>query len=206
MNEPQSIGEILQSRLAVADTKELNPKSMVFHAPLIDLRIPDRLRQFSVTDSRCEGWSQQFERLKAMSCRGYVAGLLGACGTGKSQLGASLCKYAAWCGQKATMMEAMELCDSVKDSFGSSDARQVMYQFHRPGILVIDEVNTGLSEYDIRLIQRIVSRRYDTARQDTILISNETPEEFCRLVGDRVISRINDTGELVVCNWGSFRN
>lgn len=179
---------------------------MGFYSPPIDLRIPDRLRHFSVADSRCEGWSQQFERLKGMSGRGYVAGLLGACGTGKSQLGASLCKYASWRGQKATMLEAMELCDSVKDSFGTSDAKQVVFQFHRPGILVIDEVNTGLSEYDIRLIQRIVSRRYDTARQDTILISNETPEEFCRLVGDRVVSRINDTGELVACNWGSFRN
>lgn len=148
-----------------------------------------------------------FEKIKAMIGKGFLAAFVGKCGTGKSQMAVSLCKYTILEKKSALLVEAMELCDGVKDSFGdnaSESSKQVLYQFMRPSLLVIDEVNRGLSPFDTRLIQRVLSRRFDRM-DDTLLISNETPKDFCELVGDRVVSRINDTGEVHEFNWPSFR-
>lgn len=167
--------------------------------------LPKRLTGFTVAESKNTQWNRKFDTLKECLGRGILAAFVGPCGTGKSQLAVSLAKCAMHDGKSALHVEAMELCENVKDTFsGDESAKQVLYRYTRPSLLIIDEVNRGLSQYDTRLIQRVVSRRYDSFR-DTILISNETPEEFSTLVGDRVISRINDTGKVHLFTWPNFR-
>lgn len=118
----------------------------------------------------------------------------------------SLAKYTMLQGKSALHVEAMELCESVKDTFGGGESSKlVMQKYIQPNLLIVDEFNRGLSEYDTRLIQRIISRRYDTLR-DTILISNEEPDEFGKLAGDRVMSRVNELGGVHEFTWESFRN
>lgn len=167
--------------------------------------LSDRLVNFSISDSTNPDWTKKCERIRSKLGAGFLAALLGACGTGKSQMATSLAKYTIHQSRQALTVEAMELCDNVKDTFsGNESSKQVLFRYTTPSLLVIDEVNRGLSLYETRLIQRVVSRRFDSLR-DTILISNETPEEFAALVGDRVMSRINDTGEVHVFSWKSFR-
>lgn len=162
---------------------------------------------FMVSESTNPNWSKLFERLSKMAGSGMVCGFVGECGTGKSQMAVSLCKYVWHQGGQAMVVEAGEMCANVKDTFGTDEtSRSVFTRYMRPSILAIDEVNSGMSDFDTKLIQRIISRRYDTKRLDTIVISNETAEEFCKLIGDRVVSRINDTGGLCDFKWSSFRN
>jgi len=160
---------------------------------------------FQVSNSISPEWTRKFDKLKPLLGSGFISGLVGMCGTGKSQMGVSLAKVSLHAGSTVCMVEAMELTDSVKDSFGGDgSSRQALYRFTGPKLLVIDEVNRGLSVFDTRLLQRVLSRRYDSMR-DTVLISNESPEEFASLVGDRVMSRINDSGQVHVFGWESFR-
>lgn len=167
--------------------------------------MPARLVGFSAINSTNPQWDRKFEALCEKIGSGFLAAFVGPCGTGKSQLAVNLAKYAMHHGKTALHVEAMELCEQVKDTFnGDESAKQAIFRFTRPSLLIIDEVNRGLSQFDTRLIQRIISRRYDSMR-DTILVSNETPEEFSTLVGDRVISRINDSGQVHAFTWPSFR-
>lgn len=167
--------------------------------------LPQRLTGFMVSGSSNPEWTKKCERIKGKLGSGFLAALLGPCGTGKSQMAVSLAKHTIHEGKTVMVVEAMELCDSVKDTFGGNESsKQVLYRYTTPMLLVIDEVNRGLSLYETRLIQRVISRRFD-AMLDTILISNETPQEFAALVGDRVMSRINDTGEVHLFTWPSFR-
>lgn len=55
-----------------------------------------------------------------------------------------------------------------------------------------------------RILSDILDRRY-AARNDTILISNQTPEEFTKTTSDSILSRIREHGATVACNWKSFR-
>lgn len=173
---------------------------------ILDAGMPQRLQDFSVAMSSNAKWSKLFETLRSKVGTGFVAGFVGACGTGKSQMAVSLCKYVIHRQQQPLLIEAGDLCANVKDTFGTEEtSKSVFVKFMRPAILAVDEVNGGMSEFDTKLIQRIVSRRYDTNQMDTILISNETAEEFAKIVGDRVMSRINETGGVCDFNWESFR-
>lgn len=174
---------------------------------ILETGLPERLTQFRVSQSKNPQWSKLFERLSGITSTGFVCGFVGATGTGKSQMAVSLAKYVMHQGGTCLLVEAGDLCESIKDTFGTHEtSRSVVHRYMRPSLLIIDEVNSGMSEFDIKAIQRIISRRYDTKWQDTILITNESAQGFCGLIGDRVVSRINDTGGVCDFNWKSFRN
>ncbi len=53
-------------------------------------------------------------------------------------------------------------------------------------------------------LSEIVDARYKE-KKDTLLISNLAVEDFNKMVGASIASRINETGEVHLCNWESFR-
>lgn len=72
--------------------------------------------------------------------------------------------------------------------------------------LVIDE----LHECDDMKFKRIVitdliDRRYANCR-DTILIANQTGEEFAATIGDSILSRLEEHGAILECKWPSYRS
>jgi DNA replication protein DnaC len=72
-------------------------------------------------------------------------------------------------------------------------------------LLVIDEFHQrGETAAENNLLVNLLDRRYDQ-RLCTILIANQSVEEFSDAVGDSVVSRINETGEIVPFNWPSYR-
>lgn len=203
MDDVQTMEQVLRSRLVGVDTRERNHVSAI---SALEAGIPDRLMNFRVAQSENPEWTKIFDQLISITGTGLVSAFVGATGTGKSQMAASLSKYVYHQGRQPVMIEAGDLCASVKDTFGTDDtSRSVFVKYMRPSLLCIDEVNGGMSDFDIKLIQRVVSRRYDTKRSDTILISNETVDEFAKMIGDRVIDRINDTGLLFDFTWKGFR-
>lgn len=73
-------------------------------------------------------------------------------------------------------------------------------------VLVIDELH-DLSELAVReaLLIDMIDRRY-AARRDTLIISNQTPEEFERETPASIRSRIREHGLIIPCEWQSWRD
>lgn len=72
-------------------------------------------------------------------------------------------------------------------------------------LLVIDELNEcGEVKIKDRILTDICDIRY-ARMKDTILISNQTAEDFKATVNDSILSRLGQHGGIVNCNWPSFR-
>jgi DNA replication protein DnaC len=69
----------------------------------------------------------------------------------------------------------------------------------------IDEAHErGSTDWENRTLTNIIDHRYDAMRC-TLLLSNQSKEQFAESVGPSVTSRILETGEAIICNWPSFR-
>lgn len=72
-------------------------------------------------------------------------------------------------------------------------------------LLVIDELHDCEDQrIKSRLLTDTLDQRYANL-VDTIVISNQTPEEFIETSGDSVISRIKEHGAILQCTWESWR-
>lgn len=73
-------------------------------------------------------------------------------------------------------------------------------------LLILDELSEPTSEPKFKdpILTDIIDRRYAELR-DTILISNETPEQFQKNINPSVLSRMNESGGILPCEWRSFR-
>lgn len=72
-------------------------------------------------------------------------------------------------------------------------------------LVVIDELHeTEDLKTNMRFLVDFVDRRYAN-RKDTILISNQSPEEFAINVNPSIISRIGHHGGIIRCDWESHR-
>lgn len=171
--------------------------------------IPTRLArsiEAAMQTSEAHGWQKKLSLIVGKLGTGFLFGLIGTYGVGKSQLG-SVLVHRACESMTSLYIHAPDLFDTVKDVFRSDDGdtvREQLKRFIAPKLLVIDEVNQGLSEADIRYLHRVVCQRYDDM-SDTLLISNESKADFQKLVGDRVVSRMIETGGIMEADWSSFR-
>ena len=92
--------------------------------------------------------------------------------------------------------------------FGSIDSEKLMEVKDRlcnETLLVIDELHEceELRMKD-RILTDIVDIRYARLR-DTILISNQTADDFKASTNDSVISRLTEHGKIIGCKWKSYR-
>lgn len=74
-------------------------------------------------------------------------------------------------------------------------------------LLVIDELNEAdeNSKYKDRILADIIDRRYSRCL-DTILITNQPAAEFSSTANESIISRLNEHGAVIPCEWQSFRD
>lgn len=151
---------------------------------------------------------------------GAIIALVGPRGTGKTTIAAQLVIDRAWdesraipCHRRPPYRKLVSLVSKLKpvySDFGSIQAeelRRYMQDFCKLHPLVIlDE--TGECE-DMRckdrLLTDILDRRY-SHRNDTVLISNQTFESFTQTVNPSTLSRLEEHGEIIVCDWPSFRS
>lgn len=72
-------------------------------------------------------------------------------------------------------------------------------------LAVIDELHEcDDQKMKDRVLTDILDRRY-SANTDTVLISNQTAEDFQATTSDSVLSRLAQHGAIVPCEWESFR-
>lgn len=171
-------------------------------------------------------WSDCLDKLVSRVRDGSIIALLGERGTGKTQLASQLIyryltgreaperrSYDSRCyfdgGDKchAMYVRMMEIFIALRASYrkeGPTEDEQIA-KFVSPGLLVIDEAQErGESDWENRLLAEIIDHRYGDM-SDTLIISNQKPDEFKASIGPSIYSRLVETGGIIVCDWPSFR-
>jgi DNA replication protein DnaC len=152
-------------------------------------------------------WREKLDYLKAKLGSGFLIGLLGVRGTGKTQLAVQLLAECCRSGQRCHYIKALDLFRDIRACFRDDgpNERETVRRFSGYKLLVVDEAHErSHNDFERRTLTNILDHRYD-ARVDTLLVSNETLEAFTSAIGPSVVSRINEVGEVIECTWPSFR-
>lgn len=158
-------------------------------------------------------WNSKLVALEtSLKKRGAIIALIGPRGTGKTQMAATAAYSSAserlriGYSRSARYCRVMEFFMAVKDSYNSSTSeRDAFDPFTRPQLLVLDEVQVrNESKWEDNALTFLIDSRYG-ACLSTILISNQTVDGFQSSMGDSIMSRISETGIIIMCNWKSFR-
>jgi DNA replication protein DnaC len=102
----------------------------------------------------------------------------------------------------------MGLYLGIRESYRDDGPREheAIERFLAPRLLVIDEAHErGETAWEDRMLNYIVDTRYADMR-DTVLISNQTAEDFRTAIGSSIYSRLTEVGGILVCDWPSYRS
>lgn len=172
--------------------------------------------------SRVENWNPDQRSvfdICVSECRGAGATIVlaGLRGTGKTTICAQLAILRAENSDLAPSHRSpwyRKLADIVArykpiySDFGSTQTDSLMSSrdtLCRQPLVFIDEINECEDlKLKSRMLTDIIDRRY-SAKKDTILISNQTPEDFRASTSGSILSRMIEHGRIIPCNWQSFR-
>lgn len=149
---------------------------------------------------------------------GAIVALVGVRGSGKTHMTAELAKERAAneelspSGRQVIYRRMTALVTKYKAlyaDFGSIDSDVALDSrdaiCRNPELLVIDEIHESDDQkLKNRILTDLVDRRY-AGLKDTILISNQSPEEFQRTTSDSILSRLGQHGMIIPCKWPTFR-
>jgi DNA replication protein DnaC len=185
---------------------------------LVASKIPPRFH-YEITE-----WKEPKQQAVFRQCQqalrrtGAIVALLGGRGLGKTTIAAQLTIERAWNAglqpweRRPPYRKMTDLIAKYKPlyaDFGGINtevliaARDWYCRFHP--LVVIDELHECDDQrMKDRVLTDILDRRYAN-RVDTLLISNQTFDEFKQTTNDSVLSRLKEHGRIVTCTWASFR-
>lgn len=166
-------------------------------------------RQLNTAVTMDGEWGKTLNALAPKIGTGFLVVLHGIHGGGKTQLGVELMRYQVEKRLKsARFVTAMEFFMAVKATYkdgAESDETKLVEEYRKPGLLVIDEVEKrGESLWENNLLFHLLNRRYNDVK-DTLLISNLPSTELSTHLGPSLVSRLNETGGMIPCDWPSRR-
>lgn len=149
---------------------------------------------------------------QARYANGFLVVLLGIRGVGKTQLCVSVIHRCCQSQLTCAYIKALDLFRDLRRGFaqvgrGERAEREddLATEWVKPDVLVVDELHERAeTQFEQNSLINLLDRRYD-AMKCTILIANQTKEEFASAMGDSVVSRIHETGEPIACDWTSYR-
>lgn len=146
--------------------------------------------------------------LAAAPVRPPMFALLGPRGPGKTWVGCAAVREFCRAGRSALYADAMDVFLAIKGTYDDGarlSQQQVEDRYLRPALLVLDELHErGDTAWEDRMLTRLINKRY-AGRLATILISNQSEEDFAGRVGQSVVDRMADGGGIIVCDWPSLR-
>lgn len=137
-----------------------------------------------------------------------IAAILGPRGVGKTQMAGNVAHDLNFqYGKPCRYFRMSDFAAAARDQARGGGAREAAWlnSFAVKPLLVLDELHECLgNNYEDVLLRGTIDRRY-MKKRPTILISNHTPAEFAKAVGESVMSRIEECGKVFVCKWKSYR-
>ena len=162
----------------------------------------------AVSLDRSGPWGEAEMKLKSKLGRGFLVALIGGRGSGKTQLAVELMRETTRRQDSALYATAAEFFMAIKATYrkdSTENEMEVITRFAKPCLLVIDEFGRrSESEWESNLLFELLDKRYGKMR-NTILLSNQTKEEFLAAIGPSLASRMQETGGVMECNWPSRR-
>jgi DNA replication protein DnaC len=172
-----------------------------------------------------EYWQVAYERAKVCAESGGLIVAYGGRGTGKTQMAFHLARQANFPNAEfaaiykngftpevkprpAIYTKAMEIFLDCKHSFNRKDAptaKEILQKLEDAAFLIIDEAQVrGETKFEDDLLTHLIDKRYDGVRA-TMLITNLGRKEFAATLSPSIISRIEQIGCGIECNWQSYR-
>lgn len=155
----------------------------------------------------CKAYAERFEeRLLVGGC----LILCGYAGTGKTHLACAIANHVMHALEKtAAFITVMDAVRSVQETYGKNSettTRQAIARLAEPDLLILDEVGAQLgTEHEKQVLFDVINRRYEQMRP-TILISNLDAPGLTTFVGERVMSRMQESGGAVLgFTWNDYR-
>ncbi len=137
--------------------------------------------------------------------------LIGDRGPGKTQMATW------WASQRVQAGKAVghyrkttDLIGEIKQTWNDGGKsigteNDILNKYRRCGYLVLDEFHErGDSDWEGRTLVNIIDHRYD-AMLTTILIANLNETAVREKINPSIVSRAEETGGLIVCDWPSYR-
>jgi DNA replication protein DnaC len=170
-------------------------------------------------------WQAAYERAKICAESGGLIVAYGGRGTGKTQMAFHLARHANFPNatfptiykngftpeikpRPAIYTKAMEVFLDCKHSFNRKDsptAKEILEKLENAAFLIIDEAQVrGETKFEDDLLTHLIDKRYDGVRA-TMLITNLGRKEFAATLSPSIISRIEQIGCGIDCNWQSYR-
>jgi DNA replication protein DnaC len=178
------------------------------HIPRIHLALIEKKFDFY-----CEEQMDAQSRIYKKIFHGKHSGIIlhGFAGTGKSLLLAwGAYEYADRFGYDIEFTTALEIHQEWKGNFDAEIS--LRNRLSRVGLLIIDEADIFPRSRDAMgperiwfLLNQIITKRTDE-NLPTWMGTNQTVDELQRIYSARSIGRIVADGEVIECNWPSYRS
>lgn len=113
-------------------------------------------------------------------------------------------KHVGWYRKTADLITEIKTtwADGGKSVGTESD---ILKKYRQAAYLVLDEFHErGSSEWEARTLINILDHRYDSMLV-TVLIANLTEKQVRAEINPSILSRAEETGGLLVCDWPSYR-
>jgi chromosomal replication initiation ATPase DnaA len=184
------------------------------HNELIASIIDERLREIGVpkrfveaSDLETENeWFKTLENLCAKLGTGFMVGMIGERGPGKTQMACELLRACLANKRSGLYCTATGFFMDIKEGYAQDKSeKEIITNYSKPSLLVIDELGQrSESDWENRLLFELLNRRYG-ALKDTLVISNHKLQDLESSLSDSIVSRMRETGGIICCAWPSFR-
>ena len=155
-------------------------------------------------DTESEWWKLFMDETKRLGT-GMIDVFAGPRGRGKTAMASALLGHVCWMDQKCKYTTAMDLLQHIKEGFNKTTTN-VKALYAKTPTLVIDEFHRcDPSDWAHRTIESIIDDRYRNMR-DTILITNDRPDEFVKQAGESIASRVKECGQVIVLKGKDYRD
>jgi DNA replication protein DnaC len=135
-----------------------------------------------------------------------IIALLGIRGTGKTQLATAAAVEAIEAGKVVRYRKAADLFREIRAHMKDGGDDATVKAMASCWLLVLDEAHERAdTEFENRTLISIIDKRYDNMLP-TLFISNDTKKEFGARMGNSIVSRMLEVGEVIECDWASFRS
>lgn len=158
--------------------------------------------------ARAGPWGENLAAVETRLGKGVLIALIGPRGTGKTQMAVELMKTVTALGKPALFRSTAEFLMQLKvcyrDEAGVTEV-DVFKAHRKPSLLVLDEFTRRFeTEWENQVLFELLNQRYADLT-DTVLIGNLGRVEFEAHLGASLLSRLQEGGGIVECDWHSFR-